>query len=141
MKLVAGLGNPGQKYETTRHNAGFLALDHLIEEWSATGPEDISEGLSWRASLCGEKVLLFKPLTFMNHSGRCVAPLLKFYKLGPGDLIVLHDDLDIKSGCMRLKTGGGTGGHNGLKSIDTHLGAELLNYNRVRIGIGRPASG
>jgi PTH1 family peptidyl-tRNA hydrolase len=141
MKLVVGLGNPGPKYETTRHNAGFLAIDHLVDAWRATGPADVHEGETWQATVGGEKVILLKPLTYMNNSGRTVAPLFKFYKLKPEDLIVIHDDLDIKTNVLRLKTGGGTGGHNGLKSIDAHLGAGQLNYHRVRIGIGRPAPG
>jgi PTH1 family peptidyl-tRNA hydrolase len=141
MKLIAGLGNPGPKYETTRHNAGFLAIDYLVDEWRATGPNDVGEGESWQATVGGEKVLLVKPLTYMNNSGRCIAPLFKFYKLKPDDLIVIHDELDIKSNQMRIKTGGGTGGHNGLKSIDASLGAGLLNYHRVRVGIGRPLPG
>ena len=141
MKIVAGLGNPEPKYETTRHNAGFLALDFLVDEWKATGPSAVGEGESWQTSLGGEKVLLVKPLTYMNHSGQCIAPLFKFYKLKPEDLIVIYDDLDLKSGALRIKTGGGTGGHNGIKSIDAHLGAGALGYHRVRIGIGRPAPG
>ncbi len=141
MKLVAGLGNPEPKYETTRHNAGFLALDYLVDDWKATGPSDVGEGETWQATVRGEKILLVKPLTYMNNSGRCIAPLFKFYKLKPEDLIVIYDDLDLKPNQLRLKTGGGTGGHNGLKSIDAQLGAGLLNYHRVRIGIGRPAPG
>jgi PTH1 family peptidyl-tRNA hydrolase len=141
MKLIAGLGNPGPKYETTRHNAGFLAIDYLIDEWKASGPSAVGEGESWQASVGGEKVLLVKPLTYMNNSGRCIAPLFKFYKLKPEDLIVIHDELDIKVNTLRIKTGGGTGGHNGLKSIDAGLGAGSLNYHRVRVGIGRPAPG
>jgi PTH1 family peptidyl-tRNA hydrolase len=141
MKLVVGLGNPGPKYETTRHNAGFLAIDYLVDEWKAKWPADVQEGQAWQATLAGEKVVLLKPLTYMNHSGRCVAPIFKFYKLKPEDLIVIHDDLDLKTNVMRLKTGGGTGGHNGLKSIDANLGAGLTNYRRMRVGIGRPAPG
>jgi peptidyl-tRNA hydrolase, PTH1 family len=141
VKLVAGLGNPEPKYETTRHNAGFLALDFLIDEWKATGPSDVGEGETWQTTVKGEKVLLIKPLTYMNDSGRCIAPLFRFYKLKPEDLIVIYDDLDLKSNQLRLKTGGGTGGHNGLKSIDANLGAGSLNYHRVRLGIGRPQPG
>ncbi len=141
MKIIAGLGNPGPKYETTRHNAGFLAVDFLIDEWEATGPSDQNEGEVWQASVAGERVLLIKPQTFMNNSGRCIAPIFKFFKCAPDDLIVIHDELDLKSNALRIKTGGGTGGHNGLKSIDAHLGAGSLNYHRVRMGIGRPAPG
>src|SRR5687768_5190701 len=123
MKLVVALGNPGPKYETTRHNAGWLALDYLIDEWKATGPVSQNEGEVWQASVGGEKVLCVKPQTYMNVSGKCVAPIFKFYKLQPEDLVVLHDEVDLKSMQLRLKTGGGTGGHNGIKSLDAHLGA------------------
>lgn len=140
MKIVAGLGNPGAKYETTRHNAGFLAVDRLIDEWKATGPSKVTEGEAWQATVAGEKVLLLKPQTYMNNSGRCVAPVVKFYKCAPSDLIVIYDELDLKSMQLRIKTGGGAGGHNGIKSIDQHLGAGMLGYHRVRLGIGRPGS-
>ncbi len=141
MKLVVGLGNPGPKYETTRHNAGFLALDYLIDEWKATGPNAVQNGETWTATVSGEKVLLLKPLTYMNNSGTTVGSLYKFYKLKPEDLIVIHDDLDLKTNAFRIKTGGGTAGHNGLKSIDAHVGAAQTNYHRLRVGIGRPAPG
>jgi PTH1 family peptidyl-tRNA hydrolase len=141
MKIIAGLGNPGPKYETTRHNAGFLAIDYLVGHWKATGPNDVHDGETWQATVAGEKVLLVKPDTYMNNSGQCIAPLYKFYKLQPEDLIVIHDDLDLKSNVLRLKSGGGTGGHNGLKSIDACLGAGQLGYHRIRMGIGRPAPG
>ena len=139
MKIIAGLGNPGPKYDTTRHNAGFLAVDRLIDAWRATGPADAYEGEIYQASVAGEKVMLVKPQTFMNNSGDCIAPLMKFYKCGPDDLIVIHDDLDLKPLAMRIKTGGGTGGHNGLKSIDACLGTGSTNYHRIRVGIGHPS--
>ena len=139
MKIIAGLGNPGSKYETTRHNAGFLAVDRLIDVWKASGPSYSYDGEIYQATVAGEKVLLIKPETFMNLSGKCIAPLLNFYKCELSDLIVIHDDLDLRSLVMRLKTGGGTGGNNGLKSIDAALGAGRNSYHRVRIGIGRPA--
>lgn len=136
MKVVVGLGNPGPNYETTRHNAGFLAIDWMIDEWKAKGPQRSFDAQIASAELYGEKVLLVKPQTFMNNSGKTVGPLLKFYKLEPSDLIVLHDDLDLKPITLRVKSGGGTGGHNGLKSIDAHLGTNA--YHRIRIGIGKP---
>lgn len=139
MKMVVGLGNPGPKYETTRHNAGFLAADRLIEKWRASGPNDTHEGEVFQTSVAGEKVLIIKPQTFMNVSGRCVGPLFKFYKLKPEDLIVIYDDLDLIPLQLRIKTGGGTGGHNGLKSIDEHLGQANNGYHRIRIGIGHPS--
>lgn len=138
MKIVAGLGNPGTRYETTRHNAGFLAVDQLVETWHATGPVESFQGDVYQASLGGEKVFLVKPRTFMNLSGECIGPLLRFYKCEPSDLIVIHDDLDLKPLTLRIKVGGGSGGHNGLKSIDTRLGAAGTHYSRVRIGIGHP---
>ena len=137
MKIVAGLGNPGPKYETTRHNVGFLAIDRLIDAWKASSANDAYDGEIWQANVGGEKVLLVKPQTFMNVSGECIGPLMKFYKCGPEDLVVIHDDLDLKPLALRLKTGGGTGGHNGLKSIDQHLSGQQ-GYHRIRIGVGHP---
>lgn len=141
MKLIVGLGNPGVRYETTRHNAGFLAVDRLIDRWNAQGPEKKSGGEVYTASVAGEKVLIIKPQTFMNLSGKCVGPIAGFYKLKPSDIIVLYDELDLKPFAIRIKTGGGTGGHNGLKSLDEHLGAGNQGYHRVRLGIGRPLKG
>jgi PTH1 family peptidyl-tRNA hydrolase len=138
MKIIAGLGNPGPKYETTRHNAGFLAIDRLIDVWRASGPTENFDAEIWQANVGGEKVLLAKPQTFMNVSGESLAPMLKFYKASPEDLVVIHDDLDLKPLALKIKTGGGTGGHNGLKSIDQHLGAGGNGYHRIRIGVGHP---
>jgi peptidyl-tRNA hydrolase, PTH1 family len=140
MWMIVGLGNPGPKYETTRHNVGFLAIDRLIESWRATGPNQKSNGDVYQASLGDKKVLLVKPQTYMNLSGQCVGPLFSFYKCKPEDLIVIHDDLDLKPLTLRIKTGGGTGGHNGLRSIDEHLGAGQTGYHRIRIGIGKPST-
>ncbi len=137
MKIIVGLGNPGAKYETTRHNVGWLALDRIIDAWKATGPKTQNQAEVWTASHAGEKVLLVKPQTFMNLSGRAVAPLLQFYKAGISDLIVIYDEVDLPPAGLKLKTGGGSGGHNGLKSIDESLGGEN-GYHRVRIGIGHP---
>lgn len=140
MKLIVGLGNPGPKYETTRHNAGFLAVDRLIEAWSLQGPKHQFDGLVWSGSAPnGERVVACKPETYMNLSGKCVGPLAAFLKCEPTDLIVIHDELDLDPMIMRLKTGGGAGGHNGLKSIDAALGAKGNAYHRVRIGVGHPA--
>jgi PTH1 family peptidyl-tRNA hydrolase len=134
VKIVVALGNPGPRYETTRHNVGWLALDRMIEEWKATGPKTQNQAEIWSATVDGEKVILVKPQTFMNLSGRAVAPLMQFYKCEPGDLLVLQDEVDLPPAALRLKTGGGSGGHNGLKSIDECLGTNA--YHRVRIGIG-----
>ncbi len=135
MLLIAGLGNPGQQYEGHRHNVGFMAADaifrrHSFAPWSKKFSALISEG-----RLGGEKVLLIKPQTFMNLSGQAVGEAMRFYKLSPADLIVLYDELDLAPGKLRVKTGGGSGGHNGIKSLDAHCGP---NYRRVRIGIGHP---
>ena len=141
MKLIVGLGNPGLQYETTRHNAGFLAIDRLIDVHQARGPTSESQGVIFHATIAGEKAILIKPQTFMNNSGKCVAPIFRFYKCQPEDLIVIHDDLDLPPLAVRVKTGGGAGGHNGLKSIDEHLGSGSTGYHRIRIGIGRPTPG
>jgi len=140
MKMLVGLGNPGSKYEKTRHNIGFRFLDLLAK----------SEGLSFGSAprfsaetatytLNGNKVLLVKPQTFMNNSGESVAPLAKYYDIEPEDITVVYDDLDLPSGKLRIKHGGGHGGHNGLRSINQHL--PNTDYTRVKIGIGRPPSG
>jgi PTH1 family peptidyl-tRNA hydrolase len=138
MKLIVGLGNPGLQYETTRHNVGFLAIDRLVDVFSARGPQKESQGELYETTIAGEKTLLIKPQTFMNNSGKCVAPIFQFFKCTPGDLTVIHDDLDLHTHELRIKTGGGTGGHNGLKSLDSHLGQANNAYHRIRLGIGRP---
>ena len=138
MKLIVGLGNPGPKYETTRHNIGFLCIDYLIDEWKATGPLVKHQAEYWQAMVMGESVLLIKPQTFMNLSGRSVAPFFQFYKCEANDLIVIHDELDFEPSEIRFKTGGSHGGHNGLRSIDECVGAAQNAYHRVRLGIGHP---
>ncbi|NDW03548.1 aminoacyl-tRNA hydrolase [Jiella pacifica] len=136
MLLIAGLGNPGSKYAGNRHNIGFMAVDEIARQnsfpgWSKKFSAEIAEGL-----IGGDKVLLLKPQTFMNESGRSVGEAVRFYKLEPKDVVVIHDELDLAPAKMRVKTGGGHGGHNGLKSIDAHLGSK--DYRRVRLGIGHP---
>ncbi|WP_425417402.1 aminoacyl-tRNA hydrolase [Oricola indica] len=138
MLVIAGLGNPGPKYAANRHNIGFMAADAIVRRHASFSPwqkkfnAEISEG-----RLEGEKVLVIKPLTFMNNSGQAVGEALRFYKLGPEDLVVLYDELDLAPGKVRIKTGGGSGGHNGIRSIDAHCGKD---YRRVRLGIGHPGS-
>jgi PTH1 family peptidyl-tRNA hydrolase len=127
MKLIVGLGNPGPKYEVTRHNIGFLAIDYLVDQWKAQGPVVKNQAVYWQATVDGEQVLLVKPQTFYQ-----------FYKCEPKDLIVLHDELDIDPLEIRFKVGGSHGGHNGLRSIDECLGAMDTGYTRVRLGIGHP---
>ena len=135
MIIIAGLGNPGNQYAGNRHNIGFMAVDALrrlpsFTPWSRKFKSEISEG-----EIAGEKILLMKPLTFMNLSGESVGEAMRFYKLAPGDIIAIHDELDLPAGRARIKTGGGHGGHNGLKSLDAHCGKE---YRRLRLGIGHP---
>jgi len=135
MKLVVGLGNPGASYARNRHNIGFMAVDaiaaaHGFGPWRSKFQGQIAEG-----RLGPEKVLLLKPGTYMNLSGDSVQAAVQFYKLEPGDVIVLHDELDLPSGRIRVKTGGGTAGHNGIRSIGAHVGPD---FTRVRIGIGHP---
>ncbi|HEU4986433.1 MAG TPA: aminoacyl-tRNA hydrolase [Rhizobiaceae bacterium] len=137
MLLIAGLGNPGREYANYRHNVGFMAADaihrrHSFSPWSKKFNALISEG-----RIGGEKVILIKPQTFMNLSGQAVGEAMRFYKLAPSDLTVLYDELDLAPGKVRVKTGGGAGGHNGIRSLDAHCGKE---YRRVRIGIGHPGS-
>ena len=135
MLIIAGLGNPGSKYAGNRHNIGFMAIDAIhrrysFSPWSKKFKAEISEG-----ELDGEKVLLIKPQTYMNLSGESVGEAMRFYKLQPSDLVAIYDELDLAPGKARLKTGGGHGGHNGIKSLDAHCGRE---YRRLRLGIGHP---
>ncbi|HEU0264105.1 MAG TPA: aminoacyl-tRNA hydrolase [Geobacterales bacterium] len=137
--LVAGLGNPGPTYRHTRHNVGFMAADYLADKLSLTLGRKAFDGLSGDGDWQGHRLILLKPQTFMNLSGRSVAAACRYHKLSPSGLIVMHDDLDIPFGQVRLKEGGGHGGHNGLRSIMAELGNG--SFLRIRIGIGRPAQG
>jgi PTH1 family peptidyl-tRNA hydrolase len=137
MLLLAGLGNPGPKHAGIRHNIGFMAADAIARRHSFSPWSRKFQGLLAEGQLAGEKTLLIKPQTFMNLSGQAVGEAMRFYKLGPADLIVFYDELDLAPGKVRVKTGGGSGGHNGIRSIDQHAGAE---YRRVRIGIGHPGA-
>lgn len=135
MFLVVGLGNPGSGYAANRHNIGFMAADELVRRYSFGPWRKKFQGQISEGELNGEKVLVLKPETFMNLSGQSVGEVLRFYKIPVEDVIVLHDELDLPPGKLRVKRGGGHGGHNGLKSIDAHCGKE---YRRVRLGIGHP---
>jgi peptidyl-tRNA hydrolase, PTH1 family len=135
VKLVVGLGNPGPKYERTRHNIGFMAVDEIARFHGFRSPREKFNGLICEGEIGGERVVALKPMTFMNNSGESVAPAARFYKIEPADVIVIHDELDLAEGKLRVKRGGGAAGHNGLRSIDAHLGAE---YWRMRLGIGHP---
>lgn len=133
---IVGLGNPGPEYERTRHNAGFWFADAVAERWRGSfRTESKFFGQLARVRIEGSEVLLLKPSTFMNRSGQAVQALMQFYKLAPADLLVAHDELDLPAGQMRLKLGGGHGGHNGLRDIHRPLGD---GYRRLRIGIGHP---
>ncbi len=135
MLIFAGLGNPGTKYARNRHNIGFMAVDRIAQDhgfgpWKPRFQGQVSEG-----RLGTEKVLLLKPETFMNLSGQSVGEAMRFYKLEPDDVTVLHDEIDLAPGKLRVKTGGGHAGHNGLRSIHQHIGPD---YVRVRLGVGHP---
>jgi PTH1 family peptidyl-tRNA hydrolase len=134
--LVVGLGNPGAKYAETRHNAGALTIDVLLERTGGTLKSHKSGCLVAEGSLAGGRVVLARPTSYMNESGRPVGGLLRWYKLPPESLVVVHDEIDIPFGEVRVKAGGGTAGHNGLGSIVDHLGTR--NFVRVRVGVGRP---
>ncbi|MET3924457.1 aminoacyl-tRNA hydrolase [Devosia sp. 2618] len=135
MKLLVGLGNPGNQYQGNRHNIGFMALDAIARAHGITQFRTKHSGVLAEGTIGGEKVILLKPQTFMNRSGDSVQQVAKFYKIEPADIIVLYDELDLAPGKVRVKIGGGNGGHNGLRSIDPQIG---LNYKRVRLGIGHP---
>jgi PTH1 family peptidyl-tRNA hydrolase len=135
--LVVGLGNPGPRYETTRHNVGFMVADILADRLGAGFKVHKKSGAEVTTGrLAGRSVVLAKPRVYMNESGRQVGPLANFYSVAPADIIVIHDELDIEFGRIRLKLGGGEGGHNGLRSVAQVLGTK--DFQRVRIGIGRP---
>ena len=140
MKLVVGLGNPGARYARTRHNVGFMVVDSLHQDDVRSTPYVSScEGLVTRARVEREEVVLLKPQTFMNRSGRSVTQALEIYDLETEELLVVHDDLDLDYGSVRVKVGGGSGGHRGLESCFAEL--DTRDFARIRVGIGRPASG
>ena len=136
MYLIAGLGNPGQQYAGTRHNIGFMMLDHFAEKNDLTFTDSKWKALVSKAVVWDESVVLLKPQTFMNLSGMAVAQAVYFYKLQPANIIVIHDDLDMEFGRLKIVSGGGDGGHKGIRSIIEHLGTK--NFPRIKIGIGRP---
>ncbi|MEM6252606.1 MAG: aminoacyl-tRNA hydrolase [Cyanobacteria bacterium P01_D01_bin.156] len=136
-KLIVGLGNPGQKYDRTRHNVGFEVLDQLAQNWSI----QFSANKRFHSHI-GEvrlgpdqRLVLIKPTTYMNHSGQAVRAVLDWYKLAPTDILVIYDDMDLPVGKLRLRLSGSAGGHNGMKSIISHLGTQ--NFSRLRLGISR----
>ena len=131
--LVVGLGNPGAQYVRTRHNVGFIAVRHFVPVDAAWRREH--DALTYSENVDGRRVIFVLPQTFMNNSGIAVGALMRFYKIPIENLIVIHDDMDLPVGTVREKVGGGSAGHNGIKSIDAAVGAE---YRRIRIGIGHP---
>jgi len=136
ISLIVGLGNPGTEYAQTRHNAGFWYVEAIAQRFNITlKAESRFSGLVGRGLIDGHDVRLLLPTTFMNLSGRSVAPLAKFFQIAPNQILVAHDELDLPSGCIRLKTGGGHGGHNGLRDIVPQIGND---FHRLRIGIGHP---
>jgi peptidyl-tRNA hydrolase, PTH1 family len=135
MRLLVGLGNPGSRYERNRHNIGFMAVDAIVRRHCFSPSRSKFSGEISEGTIGGEKVLALKPQTYMNDSGKSVLGAASFYKIPPADIIVLHDEVDLAPGKLRVKRGGGAAGHNGLRSIDAHLGAD---YWRVRLGIGHP---
>jgi peptidyl-tRNA hydrolase, PTH1 family len=135
MLLIVGLGNPGPGYAGNRHNIGFMAVDTIAKRHGIGPFRRRFQGVSAEGPLGGERVLLLLPGTYMNESGRAVAEAVNFYKLGLPDIVVLHDEIDLEPGKVRVKTGGGNAGHNGLRSISAHVGND---YRRVRIGVGHP---
>ena len=135
MLLFVGLGNPGKDYAGHRHNIGFMVVDEIARTMNFPAFRKRFLGQASEGEIGAERVVLLKPATYMNDSGQAVAQAAKFYKIPPADIIVFHDELDLAAGKVRIKTGGGDAGHNGLRSITAHLGKD---YRRVRIGIGHP---
>jgi PTH1 family peptidyl-tRNA hydrolase len=137
IRLIVGLGNPGPEYEQTRHNAGFWLVDNLANDVGARLQRETKyNALMARASVAGREVYLLEPQTYMNRSGQSVGGLCRFFKIAPDEVLVVHDELDLMPGTVRLKKGGSSGGHNGLKDITAALGTQ--DYWRLRLGIGHP---
>lgn len=139
MKMIIGLGNPGKAYEETRHNIGFHVIDHLAKEWNAPLTQSKFKGMYSVVHRPEGKVMLVKPLTYMNLSGECIGPLMDYYNVDMEDIVAIYDDLDLPAGQLRLRQKGSAGGHNGIKSLIQHLGTQ--QFNRMRIGISRPPAG
>lgn len=136
MFLVVGLGNPGAEYAASRHNVGFMAADEIHRRYNFSPFKAKFDGLIAEGNIAGEKVYLLKPQTYMNLSGNSVVKAAHFYKILPQNVVVIHDDMDLPIGKIKAKIGGGSGGHNGIKSIDAAISP---NYNRIRLGVGHPA--
>ena len=139
MKMIVGLGNPGKKYEKTKHNVGFMVVDELAKAYNVSFQKNPFEAEVATFFLNGEKIILVKPQTYMNESGRAVGPLLTYLGMYPDELMVIYDDLDLSLGKIRLRQKGSAGGHNGMKSLISHLGTQ--EFDRIKIGIDRPRKG
>ncbi|MBO5452796.1 MAG: aminoacyl-tRNA hydrolase [Clostridia bacterium] len=139
MFLIAGLGNPGDKYFATRHNAGFLALDYMAQKYDITVKSAKHKSLLGEGRIAGERVVLLKPQTFMNLSGEAVRSASDWYKIPVENIIVIYDDIDLEVGALRIRPKGSAGGHNGMKSIISHLGSQ--DFPRFRIGVGSKPQG
>ncbi|MEM7693584.1 MAG: aminoacyl-tRNA hydrolase [Pseudomonadota bacterium] len=135
LKLIVGLGNPGASYANNRHNVGFMAVDRMHDRWSGGPWRKKFQSFVAEATILDQRVMFLKPTTFMNESGRAVSEAARFYKVGLTDIVIAHDEIDLAPGKFRMKIGGGTGGHNGLKSITAHM---RDGYRRLRIGVGHP---
>ena len=136
MKIIAGLGNPSQKYDKTKHNTGFMTMDHYLDEKGLSLDKDKFEGLWTKQKINGEDVILLEPQTYMNESGRSVSQVANFFKVDPEDILIIQDDMDMPIGKIRIRANGKSGGHNGIKSIIRDLGTE--KFNRLKIGIRHP---
>lgn len=136
MKMIIGLGNPGPKYSNTKHNVGFIAVDEWAYQNKVTFNKSKFEAVYADERINGERVILVKPMTYMNESGRAVRPLMDYFNIEIDDIVVVYDDMDMSPGRIRLRQKGSAGGHNGVKSLIQHLGTQ--DFNRIRIGIGRP---
>lgn len=137
MRLLAGLGNPGAGYAHNRHNIGFMAVDAIAERYRFSPWRTRFQALTAEGVIDGEKIIALKPQTYMNLSGQSVGEAARFFKIAPEDVLVLYDEIELVPGKLKVKLGGGSAGHNGIKSIDSHLGN---NFWRVRLGVGRPAT-
>ncbi len=136
MKILIGLGNPGREYQGSRHNVGFETIDFLANKWGISINQAKFQGIFGSGVVQGEKVILLKPLTYMNLSGICIRQVIDFYKANLSDIVVIYDDMDMAPGRLRMRKKGSAGGHNGIRSTIEHLGSE--QFNRIKIGIGRP---
>ncbi|MFV9875986.1 MAG: aminoacyl-tRNA hydrolase [Rickettsiales endosymbiont of Dermacentor nuttalli] len=134
MILIVGLGNPGSQYSNTRHNVGFMAIDKIVGRRSFNTHNKFNAILN-ESVIFGQKIVTIKPMTYMNCSGQTVVQIKNFYKIPIGNIIIIHDDIDLSLGSFKVKIAGGHGGHNGLKSLDNHIGSDYL---RLRVGVGRP---